>query len=174
MKRPIQAGIRLRDEEPPEGSEIAAALREAASHWPSGVAVVAVRDGADFEAITVTSFITVSLAPPLVLASVNRHAAIVPLLEEARRFGVSFLGAGQARSASVIADRMPTMRTLFTADAEPLLKDAPHGLVCALEDVHPAGDHLLCIARVERVVEGAAAAPLVHYRRSYRKLEGDA
>jgi flavin reductase (DIM6/NTAB) family NADH-FMN oxidoreductase RutF len=175
MRRPIEPGIRIGDpgEDDSEEARLRAALKEVASHWASGVAVVAVRDGSAFEAITVSSFLTVSLDPPIILVSIDRQAAIVPLLDAAARFTVSVLAATQQRAASLIADRVPTMRTLFSADADPVLAGAVHALVCRTEDVHPAGDHRLYVARVEQVLPGAEVAPLLYYRRRWRRLEGE-
>jgi flavin reductase (NADH) len=173
MRRPIEAGIHLGGPEPDDSDEarLRNALREAAAHWPAGVAVVAVRDGGAFEAITVTSFLVASLTPPLILVSIDRQAAIVPLLDAAGRFSVSFLAADQQRAASMIADRVPGMRSVFTADADALLQDAPHALVCSIEELHPAGDHRLYLGRVERVVAGRDAPPLLYHGRRYRRLE---
>jgi flavin reductase (NADH) len=173
MRRPIEAGIHLGGPEPDDSEEarLRNGLREAAAQWPAGVAVVAVRDGGAFEAITVTSFLIVSLTPPLILVSIDRQAAIVPLLDAAGRFSVSLLAADQQRAASMIADRVPGMRSAFTADADPLLRDAVHGLVCVTDELHPAGDHWLYLGRVERVVPGPDAPPLLYHGRRYRRLE---
>lgn len=173
MRRPIEAGIHLGGPEPDDSDEarLRNALREVAAHWPAGVAVVAAADGGAFEAITVTSLLIVSLVPPLVLVSIDRQAAIVPLLDAAGRFSVSFLAADQQRAASMIADRVPGVRRAFSGDADPLLKDAVQGLVCVTEELHPAGDHRLYMARVERVVAGREAPPLLYHGRRYRRLE---
>ena len=172
MKRPIQAGIHVGEREPEDSEEarLRNALREAASHWASGVAAVAVRDGEALEAITVTSFLTVSLTPPLILVSLNAHAAIVSLLERTRGFTVNLLARDQQRAANLIADRVPTLRTLFTADADPVLKDAVQTLVCRTHEVHAAGDHRLYLGLVVNVLPGRDAPPLLYWRRGYRGI----
>lgn len=173
MRRPIEAGIHLGGPEPDDSDEarLRNALREAAGQWPAGVAVVAAREGGGFEAITVTSFIIVSLVPPLVLVSIDRQAAIVPLLDAAGRFSVSFLAADQQRIASLVADRVPGVRRAFTDDADTVLKDARQALVCVTDAMYPAGDHRLYVARVERVAAGRDAPPLLYHGRGYRRLE---
>ena len=175
MRRPIEAGIHLGGpaEEDSADTRLRDALREAASRWASGVAVVAVRDGDGFEAITVTSFITASLDPPTVVVSIGRQAAIVPLLDSAGRWSLSVLASDQRRAASMIADRVLGVRSLFTPDPDPVLREALHSLVCATEAVHPAGDHRLYVARVERIVPGRDTAPLLYHGRGFARLAGD-
>src|SRR5918996_1457164 len=70
-QRPIQPNISFGDA---GGSDVANALRYAMSHWPSGVAVLAVKTRDRIEAITINSFISVSLDPPLILVSIGKHA----------------------------------------------------------------------------------------------------
>lgn len=172
MKRPIQPGIRIGARaDAGEDARVAEALREAAAQWPSGVAVLAVRDGEVFEAITLTSFIIVALDPPLVLVSIGRHAAIVSVLEGVGRYGISLLAADQGPAASLVADRLPNVRALFSRDDVPVLDGAITTLVCHTEAVHPAGDHLLYIAAVEQVIAGPDSPPLLYHRRRYRRLE---
>ena len=172
MKRPIQPGIRIgAPADEGEDARVGEALREAAAQWPSGVAVLAVRDGDVFEAITLTSFVTIALDPPLVLVSIGRHAAIVSVLESVGRYGISLLAADQGPVASLVADRLPNVRALFSRDEVPVLEGAISTLVCHTDEIHPAGDHLLFIAAVERVIAGDDSPPLLYYRRRYRRLD---
>ena len=169
-EQPIQSTISFGNVTP--DNPLGLQLRDAMSYWPSGVAVLAVRYRSRIEAITLSSFVSVSLEPPLVLASIGASAPITPALNAAARFTVSILAGDQARAASYVADRFPNIAALFNDDADdPLLADAVASIICTTSATHPAGDHLLYVGAVERVFLGREAPPLLYHRRKYRRLE---
>ena len=170
-RRPIVAGIRTREEEPqPEDDLPLDELREALACWSSGVAVLAVRDEGDVVAMTVSSFSSLSLRPPLVMLAVDGQAAVLPSLEEVGRFTVSILADDQRRLALSYADRFPFEQAFAAGEADPVLAAALASLVCTVAQVHPGGDHRIVVGRVERVELGRDAPPLVYHRREYRTL----
>ena len=172
-RRPIQPTIRTRADEPGEGGVTPDAFREAVSHWATGVAVLAARDGDDVEAITVAAVTPVSAEPPLVLVCVGNDAALLPMLEDEGRFTVSILAADDRRAASMFAQRMPLDVSRFPAGDDPVLEGAVAALVCRVWETHPGGDHRIVIGEVERVALGREAPPLLYFRREYRELKGD-
>lgn len=170
-RRPIHATIRTRANEPAtEAESMSRQLREVRSQWASGVGILAVSDGEDLEAITVTAFNTVSLDPPLVLVCVDEQSAILPMLLEERRFTVNVLPEDAQRTASMIASRMPLHEMPFAREGDPLLEGALLSLVCRLWSAYPGGDHRIIVGEVERIDPGANAAPLLYFEREYRGL----
>jgi flavin reductase (DIM6/NTAB) family NADH-FMN oxidoreductase RutF len=138
--------------------------------WGSGVAVVAAPFDMGIEAITVTSFISVSLEPALTLISLSRHAPILALLQQHGRYTISALADDQARIAALVADRVPQLKKIFTDGPDPAIEDALFVLTCSNYEFHQAGDHVLCIGKVEHVQMGREAGPLIYHRRKYRPL----
>lgn len=168
-RRPIVAEIRSGDRGDDAEPAITPEFREAMSRYASGVTVVAVRDEDEVAALTVTAFTSVSADPPLVAVCIGLNAAILPYIDEIGRFTVNILGEGGRGAASWFSQQAPEDRTRFTP-GDPVLHGAVTSLVCAVEAVHPGGDHGIVLGRVERVVQGEDDAPLVHYRREYRGL----
>jgi flavin reductase (NADH) len=165
VTKPIRARIGFgEDDVTPLSDE----LRHAMSHWPSGIAVIAVRSRGRIEAITVNSFISVSLDPALVLVSIAERAPILPELQVGTRFTISALSQGQARVASMIADRVPDLARLFDDGDAPVVRDGLFTLVCTTSQTHEAGDHVLHVAFVDRVIIGRDAPPLLYYGGNYR------
>jgi flavin reductase (DIM6/NTAB) family NADH-FMN oxidoreductase RutF len=152
-----------------EVTETAAAdeLRGTMSQWPSGVAVLAVRERSRIEAITLNSLISISLDPPLVLVSIAASAQIRPVIEAANTFAISMLAADQSRIASQVADRMPGTDGLFTADNAPVVIDAIGHLICEIADIFEAGDHILYLAHVRHAQPDRSALPLVYMNGRY-------
>jgi flavin reductase (DIM6/NTAB) family NADH-FMN oxidoreductase RutF len=153
----------------------------ALNSWTAGVTLVTVADGRDDVGATVSAFCPVSEDPPLVVMSLMTGSYLAELFGRTEApvtaFAVVFLAAGQ---------RMLSGR--FAAAGRPgarlMLDDVPHrrgpdsgaliveaglaALECSAEQVIPAGDHLLVIARVTGVpYVGDSGAPLIRFRRRY-------
>lgn len=141
-------------------------------NFPTGVTVVAAR-GKDGEpcGLTVNSFASVSLDPPLVLTCIDHASSTRSSLLEAGTFTVSILAATQQEIATRFAFH-PAETRFREGDwrtevgGELVVVGAAAWLVCALEAVHDAGDHAILVGKVLRVGTGAGDA-LVFYRGRY-------
>lgn len=147
-----------------------------------GVTIVTARDAEqdDDVAMTATSFISVSLDPPLVLVSVGEGSRMYDLLQYQELWAVSVLAHDQRHLASRFAQRgRPSDRVLF-ADVPThrgphtgalVLDGALAALECRTEQRVPAGDHTLVVARVLAVSHPSPArTPLLYFRSRYRQL----
>ncbi|MEV0970265.1 flavin reductase family protein [Microtetraspora glauca] len=153
---------------------------EAMGQLAAGVSVVTVREGRDDVGATVSTLMSVSLDPPLVLVSLAAGSYLTEMLLRRDRWAVALLSDGQQAIASRFA-------TPGRPSARLLLAGAPHhrgpysealvveGGVAALEaettQVVPAGDHTLFIAAVLAVdYIDPAKTPLVRLRARYRPV----
>jgi flavin reductase (NADH) len=171
MARPIQPTIRTRaDEVDPDGGVTPDEFRDAVSFWATGVAVLAVREDDEIEAITVTAVTPVSADPPLVLACLGSNAASLYMIQSTGRFTLNLLAADDRRAASTFAQRMQPEPGRFPPDGDPVLRGAIVTLVCRLWRSYEGGDHEIVVGEVERVVRGEEDAPLLYYRRGYGRM----
>lgn len=168
-RRPIEASIRTPTSE--KRAQPGELLREALSHWASGVAVLAASDGEEIDAITVTAFTGLSLDPPLVLVGLGEQTSILPMLREERRFVISILAAGQQAVAGVVAQRLPGLADIFEGPEEPAVVDAMVHLTCTLWREYEGGDHRIIVGEVERVSFGRETDPLLYHHREYRSMK---
>lgn len=150
-------------------------FRAILGRFAAGVTVVTMRDEAGRDhGMTVSAFASVSLAPPLVLACIDRSAELHALLGEGRVFGVSILAASQEalsrRFSDALPDRFDGIGFRRGTNGAVLLDDALATLECTTVAVHPAGDHSIVVGQVE---EGTVrhATPLLYYRSGYAQLE---
>lgn len=142
-------------------------FRSALGRFVTGVTVVTVMDGEEPHGITVSSFMSVSLQPPLVAVAIGRNARAHELLKVGRSFGVSVLRFGQEDVSDLFADRPVSIPDpLSLADGFPFVRGAVSRLLCRLTDAHEAGDHTIFVGEVERLAyeEGK---PLVYHRGRY-------
>lgn len=169
-RHPIRSSVRT-DADRAAGSRAAEDLREALSRWVTGVTVVAARDAdGRLHGLTVTAFLPLSVEPPLVAVAIGEHAPLLSPLVDTGRFTVNLLSGAQKRTANAFADVFPVGGGKFS-EGDPVLEGALASLVCAVREIHPAGDHRLVVGAVERVELGEDAASLVYHRRAYGALE---
>lgn len=147
-------------------------FRQAMGLFPTGVTVVTAcaPDGQPV-GVTVNSFASVSLQPPLVLVCIDRAASTHDDLVAAGRYTVNVLAEGQTDVALNFATA-PADRRFEAVAWEPGHEDVPRlrGVVawleCALDSVHRAGDHSILVGRVLEVATHEREA-LVYHRGAY-------
>jgi flavin reductase (DIM6/NTAB) family NADH-FMN oxidoreductase RutF len=147
-------------------------LRSLLRRFPHGVAVVTVEVAGARLGLTVSSFVSLSLEPPLVGFAVGRQAALHELLREAGRFGVSLLADGQADLAAHFARGVPPIALwtgveVLDGEGPPRLAGALGWLEGRVAAEHPVGTHTFFVGEVERVEPGPAPTPLVRWGGSY-------
>jgi flavin reductase (DIM6/NTAB) family NADH-FMN oxidoreductase RutF len=137
---------------------------------PAPVAVVTVTAGGQSAGLTVDSFVSLSLEPPLVGIALGRHAALHELLREAGAFGLSILAEGQEHLAQHFARGVPPIGLwtgIETREGElgaPLIDGALGWVECRLAAEHPAGDHTFFVGDVVSAARGPGREALVHLR----------
>jgi flavin reductase (DIM6/NTAB) family NADH-FMN oxidoreductase RutF len=148
-------------------------FRFAMSHFPSGVTVVTTKSDGMRYGMTVASFASLSLKPPLVLVCLEKNVQTHGAIISARHFGVSILRAGQqelsARFASKIDDRFDGIDVREGMRGAPLIADALASMQCNLIDTLPGGDHTIFIGEVDEVFTDESK-PLVYFRSGYHDL----
>lgn len=164
---------------PDASDEAREGLRRAMRRAPSPVSVVTASDGrGEIRGITIGSFTSASLSPPLLSFNISREAGIYDLLTRADRFVLHVLHEGQAHLSDRFATPdMPGVEQFrgvdYRVDAQglPLLTDALATFLCARHAAYDAGDHSILLGRVTDIREAAAGKrPLVYFDRSYRRV----
>lgn len=142
------------------------------SRFATGVTVITTELDGEICGMTANAFMAGSLAPPLCVISIGRHAKMHGRLLAAARFGVSFLSEQQAPLAQHFAGRafaplQPRFRRL--ADV-PVLTGSVGTVVADVVNTAQCGDHTLFIGRIaELAVEDRA--PLVFHGGRYGTLD---
>jgi len=153
-------------------------FRRACGRFATGVTIASVVDPHGTpHGLTVNSFTSVSLDPPLVLVAVGHTASVMEAFREARFFAVNVLGAEQRELAGRFArkgqDRFDGLAWHAGETGAPLLEETLGEIECAMRYRFTAGDHDLLVGQAVRT-EVRAGAPLVYFGGSYRKLaEGE-
>ena len=150
-----------------------ATFKLAMSHFASGVTVVTTEHEGKPYGLTVASFASLSLHPPLVLVCIENSVKSHDAIDGAGKFGVSILGQKQGdvsgRFASKIDDKFEGVSVVRGELGVPLIDGAICTLECRVRDRLPGGDHTIFVGEVVEV-RTSEGMPLVYYRSAYREL----
>ena len=145
-------------------------LRRCLSRFATGVAVVSYRAEGETCGLTVNSFTSVSLDPPLVLVSVARSARAAAHLGR-EPFTVNVLSAAQLDVALHFAGWSRSPATVgwqsTSDDLAPTLGGALATFRCQAWHSYDGGDHRLHLGRVVEVSAQAGGEPLVFDRGTF-------
>lgn len=141
--------------ESPKSTVDPAALRRALGCFPTGVAVVTTLGTARTPiGITVSSFNSVSMDPPLILWSLTRRAGSLAAFKDHGAFAVNVLAAEQEplcrHFASATGDRFADVAWRPGIDDVPVLDGAVAVFECRTYAVYPGGDHEIFLGEVVR------------------------
>jgi len=128
-------------------------LKDAFGRFATGVCVAAcVNDRGGVTAITINSFTSVSLEPPLVLWCIEKKASAFADFAAARSYSVSVLKSDQQDLSERFARHNPPPLQPGEYDVwktgAPVLKDRLAAFDCEIIDRHQSGDHVILVARV--------------------------
>jgi flavin reductase (DIM6/NTAB) family NADH-FMN oxidoreductase RutF len=151
------------------------AFRSALGSFPTGVAVVTTTASAERHlGITVNSFTSVSLEPPLVLWCMDKKSDRYHAFTNAKSYTVSILGTAHQEVSSRLAKQghhsLDGIALRATELGPPALADSLAIFECVAEAMHDAGDHAILIGRVVRFARYDDGAPLVFFRGKYGAL----
>ena len=153
-------------------------LRDVLGCFATGVAVVTTRrqDGSP-EGVTVNSFTSVSLDPPLVLFSLDRRGRCAGVFRESTHVAIHILAHGQTGLSRAFAARggadWSALEWRAGIGGCPLLAGDLATLQCAAHARHDGGDHEIHVVRVLALQQAGNGEPLLYFRGRYRDIAPD-
>ena len=156
------------------GSVTADDFRRACGRFATGITVASVTDPQGMpHGLTVNSFTSVSLQPPLILFALSHSASVFDAFRDAQYFAINVLSSHQRELSDRFArkgeDRFDGLEWHTGETGVPLLDHTVAEIECQVRYRFPAGDHDLLVGEMVRAVvhEGD---PLVYFGGRYRKL----
>ena len=129
------------------------AFRRTLGHYGTGVAVITAEGETHPVGVTVNSFASVSLDPPLVLWSAANTSTSLPAFRKAAGFTVNVLASHQTEISSRFAksggNKFAEIGHEIGRYGAPLLTGCAARLQCRRETEFPGGDHTILIGHVE-------------------------
>ncbi|QCI63312.1 flavin reductase family protein [Phreatobacter stygius] len=154
------------------------AFRDALGRFATGVTVVTSRTRSGrICGVTVNSFSSLSLDPPLVLWSLAASSSSHAAFDEASHFVVHVLAEGQDGLARQFArsgiDRFAGIETEEGPQGIPMLPGVAARFECRMLYRYWGGDHVIFVGRVDGFTQAPECAPLVFHAGAMRRLEAD-
>jgi len=150
-------------------------FRDICGSFATGVTVVTGRldDGSPI-GVTVNSFSSVSLDPPLVLFCLDKKALSFDAFSMVKYFAFNILSEEQKEYSNKFSTQSPNkfegVDYSESTNGVPLLKDCLGLVECQMHAVHEGGDHQIIVGKVINITAGEAERPLIYYQSKYRSL----
>ncbi|HEY0604755.1 MAG TPA: flavin reductase family protein [Herpetosiphonaceae bacterium] len=149
-------------------------FRQVLGQFPSGVTIVTTCHDGTLHGITVSSFCSLSLDPPLVLVCIDQKCRAHTLIQQSDVFAVNILaedGAGLSQHfASRCADKFADVPHYLGETGAPLLERASATIECRLANLLPGGDHTIFVGRVVAAKAYTDIRPLLYHKSGYHRL----
>jgi flavin reductase (DIM6/NTAB) family NADH-FMN oxidoreductase RutF len=152
-------------------------LRAAMRAWPAGVTVVTAAYEERMHGMTVNSFTSISLEPPMITVSLQASTRTHELVSKSRAFGLTILSEEQAHISDLFAGRRPdiqdrfaNVQTEFLITGSPFIVGGLAWMDCRVMQTYEAGQNTLFIAEVVAARGTGEGHPLIYHNRQYRGL----
>jgi flavin reductase (DIM6/NTAB) family NADH-FMN oxidoreductase RutF len=161
----------------PDAKTIAENLKAAMRRFPQGVTVVTTQPENGPVGITVASFTSISLTPPLVLVSIAKGSYYHDLFVNTKAFAVNILASDQGDVSERFAGKVPQGEDRFRgvkshagSGGSPLIENALSWIECRNWKTMDAGDHTIILGEVTQCMTGRDAPPLLYFNRQYATI----
>lgn len=147
------------------------ALRLAMRAWTTGVAILSAEHEGESYAMTVNSFTSLSIDPPMVTVVLKNDTRVFELADKSRAFRVFILSDSQRELAEDFAGRLHGAERMDKLGrGASLLDEGLARLDCAIVHAYAAGVNTLFAAQVTQARVRSADPPLVYHNREYHQL----
>jgi len=154
-------------------------LRQAMRAWASGVTIVTASYEGEQHGMTVSSFTSIAIEPPIIIISLQTGSRTHKLVSQSNAFAVTILAEGQQDISDRFAGRIPDAEDRFVnVETEILVTGAPFikgGLAyldCRVTQAIPVGSNTLFLAEVAAARGDGEGRPLVYHDGNYHELNG--
>ena len=157
--------------------EIQSGLKQAMRVYPQGVTVVTAQSPEGPRGLTVSSFTSVSLSPPLVLFCIARSSSLHDFFRTAEHYAVNLLADDQKSVSDRFAgrttatERFEGIKFSKGRTGSPIVSGARAAIECRAWRAHDGGDHSIFVGEVLWAKVMASKRPLVYYSQQYTTTE---
>ena len=157
--------------------DLQSGMKRAMRVYPQGVTVVTAQAPEGPKGLTVSSFTSVSLSPPLVLFCIAKSSALHDFFRGAERYAVNFLADDQKSVSdrfagrTTDADRVEGVKFRKGRNGSPIISGVRAAIECKAWRAYDGGDHSILVGEVVAAGAVASKRPLVYYSQQYTTTE---
>ncbi len=149
-------------------------FRNALGCFATGITVITTKgDDSENIGVTINSFASVSLDPPMVLFSLKAESPLNQILEGCGKYNVNILADNQEETSNLFAgpgeDKFSQVNWAEGDNGVAILSDALASLECNIAAAYPGGDHTIYLGEVTKInCPGDEGSPLLYFRGGYK------
>tara|TARA_Y100000768_G_scaffold330800_1_gene269755 strand:+ start:2763 stop:3236 length:474 start_codon:yes stop_codon:yes gene_type:complete len=147
-------------------------LKEVAGSFPTGVTVVSIeKPSGDTHGMTASSFLSLSLDPPMILFAVKKENEIIQFIEKGKKIGISILSEDMLNESDHFANinLMKETPVFCEVDEVRILKGSIAWYSVSVRKTYNEGDHKIIICEIINLDIKSNKNPLLYYR-GYSKI----
>ncbi|GAB4166918.1 MAG: flavin reductase family protein [Rickettsiaceae bacterium] len=150
-------------------------FKKAVGKFPTGVCVISTAFNDQLWGFTANTFVSVSLAPPLVSFCLDKNSGSFDAFTNAPNFSVSILASDQAPISQYFARRIlnkfKKINYRLGETGVPFVLGAVSFLECKKFKEIECGDHYIFVGEVLKIQIDEAKSPLLYFAKSYREIK---
>lgn len=152
-------------------------FRRAMRAWTTGVAIILAAHENESYGMTINSFTSLSIDPPLITVVLKNDTHVFDLVQRSRTFRIHILSAQQRELAENFAGKLHAAERMnsLTMDSAPnAASPLDFGLAsldCRVVHTYAAGVNTLFVAEVTAAHVRSTEEPLAYHDRGYRELQ---
>lgn len=151
-------------------------FKKAVGKFPTGVCVITTSFNDILWGFTANSFVSVSLAPPLVSFCLNKEAGSFKAFVGSKHFAVNILASDQQEIAKQfshsLSNKFVNVDYKLSEELQtPLISGVTSLIECKKFKEFECGDHFIFISEVVRINVDESKAPLLYFAKSYREMK---
>jgi flavin reductase (DIM6/NTAB) family NADH-FMN oxidoreductase RutF len=157
----------------PDAEQLRAAMRG----WSAGVTVVTASFEGQVHGMTVNSFTSISLDPPMITICLQGSTRTHEMVVKSRAFGLTILSNEQSSISDLFAGRRPEvtdrfagLKTEILVTGSPLITGGLSWLDCRVAQTFDVGPNTLFISEVVAAQAATSGDPLIYHNRTYWNL----
>ena len=147
-------------------------LKEVAGSFPTGVTVITIKKPpGDIHGMTASSFLSLSLSPPMILFSVKKENEILKYIEKGKIMGISILSEDMIDESNHFSNLklMKEPPVFVDEDKVKILKGSIAWYSVLVSKIYDEGDHKIIICKIENLDVKSNKSPLIYYK-GYSKI----
>lgn len=149
-------------------------FRHCLGRFATGITIVTTLDGKKPLGVTINSFTSLSLSPPMVLFCLDKGSSVYEIFRKNNDFAINILSEEQADLSKLYAApaAVDWKNIDYITDTNncPLFPDSLAYLECSKETMHDGGDHSIFILKVNNLKELSNDKPLLYFKGKYNKI----
>jgi 3-hydroxy-9,10-secoandrosta-1,3,5(10)-triene-9,17-dione monooxygenase reductase component len=151
-------------------------FKKCMGRFASGVSVITYNEGEKYGGITVSSFTSLSIDPPMILFNINKSSSSHDKIKGSRKIIVNVLSSEQEEiSNNFASSKLDKHEYILKLNPRiinelPILQNNLFYLVCSIDKVYDGGDHSIFTGSVLEGSVDETKSALLYYNKGYHKI----